>query len=185
MRRASLFTTVLGAVAILLTACSTEPATQSDRTQLHSDGQAALATMRQKDPTLNDFLSSAYGYAIFPDIGKGAAGVGGAFGRAEVYEQNNMCGYADLTQGTVGVALGGQEYAELLVFQNKETMDHFKAGNLEFAAQVSGVAVTAGGAASAKFQNGVAVFLDVTGGLMGEASIGGQKFNFQPPNAPQ
>jgi lipid-binding SYLF domain-containing protein len=185
MRRPSVFTTVLGAVAILLTACSTEPPTQSDRTQLHSDAQAAMAAMRQKDPTLNDFLTNAYGYAILPDIGKGAAGVGGAFGRGEVFEQNNLCGYTDMTQATVGVALGGQEYAELLVFQNKEALDHFKTGNLEFAAQVSGVAVTAGGAATTKFANGVAVFLDVKGGLMGEASLGGQKFNFQPGNGQQ
>jgi lipid-binding SYLF domain-containing protein len=180
MRRPSFILTGLSALAILMVACSTEPATSTDRNQLHSDGDAALAAMKQKDSSLNDFLTSAYGYAIYPDIGKGAAGVGGAYGRGEVYEQNNRVGYTDMTQATVGVALGGQEFAELLVFQNKEALDHFKGGNLELAAQVSGVAVTAGGAASAKFQNGVAVFLDVKGGLMGEISIGGQKFSYQP-----
>jgi lipid-binding SYLF domain-containing protein len=164
----------------LLAACSTEPQSATDRTQLHDDCGTALNTAKQKDPTLNDFLGSAYGYAIFPDIGKGAAGVGGAYGRGEVYEQNQRVGYTDMTQGTVGVALGGQEYSELLVFQNKWALDQFKAGNFEFAAQVSGVAINSGAAASAKFQNGVAVFIDVKGGLMGEASIGGQKFSYQP-----
>lgn len=180
MRSGSFLVASLGALAILLAGCSTEPPTNSDKTQLHSDAQAALAAMQQKDQTLNDFLHNAYAYAIYPDIGKGAAGVGGAYGRGEVYEQNNPVGYTDMTQATVGVALGGQEYSELLVFQNKDALDHFKAGNLEFAAQASGVAVNAGGAASAKFENGVAVFIDVKGGLMGEASIGGQKFSYQP-----
>lgn len=180
MRKRSYFVMALGTLAILVAGCSTAPPTATDKSQLHSDADGALAAMKQKDSSLNDFLSNAYGYAIFPDIGKGAAGVGGAYGRGEVYEQNNRVGYTDMTQATVGVSLGGQEYAELLVFQNKDTLDHFKAGNLEFAAQLSGVVVTAGGAASAKFQNGVAVFLDVKGGLMGEASIGGQKFSYQP-----
>jgi len=180
MRRTSFWLKGLGALAILLAGCATEPQSASDRTQLHNDSLAALNNVKQKDPSLSDFLSSAYGYALFPDIGKGAAGVGGAYGRGEVYEQNQRVGYTDMTQGTVGVALGGQEYSELLVFQNKWALDQFKAGNFEFAAQVSAVAINSGAAASAKFQNGVAVFIDVKGGLMGEASIGGQKFTYQP-----
>jgi lipid-binding SYLF domain-containing protein len=180
MRRTSLFLAGLGTLALLLAGCSTEPTTSADRSQLHSDASTAFDGFKQKDPSLSQFMDGAYGYAIFPDIGKGAAGVGGAYGRGEVYEQANRVGYADLTQGTVGVALGGQEFSELLVFQNKYALEQFKGGNLEFAAQVSAVAVNAGAAAQAKFQNGVAVFVDVKGGLMGEASIGGQKFTYQP-----
>ncbi|MDP9173784.1 MAG: YSC84-related protein [Planctomycetota bacterium] len=165
-------------IAMLLSACSTAPTTASDRQELNNDSQNALADFKATDPSLGQFLDSAYGYATFPDIGKGAVVVGGAYGHGQVYEHGKLVGYADITQATVGAALGGQEYSELLVFQNQQAMDNFKAGSFTFAAQASAVAANSGAASSAKFENGVAVFVKTKGGLMGEASVGGQKFNF-------
>jgi lipid-binding SYLF domain-containing protein len=160
--------------------CSTEPTSSSDRQALSNDSRTGLAQFKAADPSLQQFLDSAAGYAIFPDIGKGAVGVGGAYGHGIVYEHGNMIGYADITQATIGAQLGGQEYSEVLVFQTEDALNRFRGGNFAFAAQASAVAVNAGAASSAKFENGVAVFVKTKGGLMGEASIGGQKFNFQP-----
>jgi lipid-binding SYLF domain-containing protein len=128
---------------------------------------------------LQSFLDRAYGYAIFPTVGTGAVGVGGAYGRGEVFERGVLIGYCDLSQGTVGVQLGGQSYSELLVFENKNALDKFTSGEFAFDAQASAVALKSGASANAKFSNGVAVFTMTKEGLMFEASIGGQKFSYQ------
>jgi lipid-binding SYLF domain-containing protein len=139
----------------------------------------ALGTFKRTDPSLQSFLDRAYGYAIFPTVGKGAVGVGGAYGRGEVFERGVLIGYCDLSQGTVGVQLGGQSYSELLVFENKNALDKFTSGEFAFDAQASAVALKSGASANAKFSNGVAVFTMTKEGLMFEASIGGQKFSYQ------
>ena len=182
--------TLLTAAALLafvgagLGGCATAPKTEGERQAVRSEGQAAIARMTEKYPTLQTALSQAYGYAIFPSVAKAAVGVGGAYGRGEVYEQGRFVGYSDLTQATVGLALGGQGYSEILLFQNKEAMDRFKFGKIKFAANASAVALKAGESVSARYAEGVAVFTEPKGGLMFEASIGGQDFGFQPASDP-
>ncbi|HEX4055198.1 MAG TPA: YSC84-related protein [Tepidisphaeraceae bacterium] len=180
MRFPTFVLAAFGAAALLLGGCSTAPETGPDRTQLHNDAQASLNDFKTQDPSLDNVLHNAYGFAIFPSIGKGAVGVGGAYGQGEVYQQGNRVGYADMTQATVGASIGGETYAELIVFQNADALQRFQSGQLTFAADASAVAAKAGAAADANWQNGVTIFVSVKGGLMTEASVGGQKFNYQP-----
>ena len=125
-------------------------------------------------------MSNAYGYVVFPTVGKGGFIVGGSYGRGEVYEQGRMVGWADISQATVGAQVGGQSFSELILFQTKEALDNFKAGRLKFAANVSAVALKSGAADTAEYQNGTLVFVEPKAGLMLEAAIGGQSFSFQP-----
>ena len=81
-----------------------------------------------------------------------------------------------LTQVTVGFQLGGQVYAKFIFFKDQTALDEFTRGNFEMGAQVSAVALTAGVSADASYSEGVAVFTIAGGGLMYEASIGGQNF---------
>jgi lipid-binding SYLF domain-containing protein len=129
---------------------------------------------------LQAFLAKAHGYAIFPDIGKGAVGVGGAYGRGELFERGEKIGYCDLSQATIGFQLGGQVYAEIIAFENKAVLDNFKSGRLRFAGQATAVALKAGAGANAQYIDGVRVLTVGEEGLMFEASIGGQTFSFQP-----
>ncbi len=142
--------------------------------------QEAIADFKKADPSMKIFFDEAYGYAVFPNVGKGAMGVGAARGAGLVYEQGKVVGKTTLTQVTIGFQLGGQAFREIIFFENKEALDRFKAGNFEFAAQASAVAATAGASAKADYEGGVAVFTAAKGGLMYEASIGGQKFSFTP-----
>jgi lipid-binding SYLF domain-containing protein len=182
MTKAALKFTALIAAAIFCTACSTTPKSQTDRDELHLQATTSFNTFQTQDPTLGVFMKNSYGYAIFPTIGKGGAGLGMAYGHAEVYEQGNFVGYADMTQGTIGLQLGGESFAELIVFQNKDALESFQSGDFEFAANASAVAATAGAGATAQYTDGVAVFVRVNGGLMAEAVIGGQKFAYAPLN---
>ena len=142
--------------------------------------KAALAEFERTNPKIKPFIEEAAGYAVFPTVGKGAIGIGGAHGSGLVYEKGKLIGSTTFSQITIGFQLGGQAYRELICFQNQQALDRFKGGNVEFDAQASGVAVTAGISFDAAYEHGVAVFTMAKGGLMYEASIGGQKFSFEP-----
>jgi len=142
--------------------------------------KAALAEFERTNAKIKPFIDGAAGYAVFPTVGKGAIGIGGAHGSGLVYEKGKLIGSTTLSQITIGFQLGGQAYRELICFQNQQALDRFKGGNVEFDAQASGVAVTAGISFDAAYEHGVAVFTMAKGGLMYEASIGGQKFSFEP-----
>jgi lipid-binding SYLF domain-containing protein len=138
----------------------------------------AIARFKNSDPSMKVFFDKAYGYAIFPTVGKGGIGIGGAYGKGEVYERGKLVGTSSLTQVTIGFQLGGQAYSEIIFFKDKSTLNDFQKGNFEFGAQASAVAVTAGASADADYNNGVAIFTQAKGGLMYEASVGGQKFSY-------
>jgi lipid-binding SYLF domain-containing protein len=166
--------------ALLSTGCSTTPATAEKQAQLTTKSEDAVQLAKKTDPGLQKFFDTAVGYVVFPSVGKGAVGVGGAYGRGELFEGGKRVGYSTLTQASIGLALGGQSYTELIFFETKAALDRFKSGGFAFAAQASAVALKSGVSANAKYSDGVAVFTMGQAGLMYEASVGGQKFSFQP-----
>jgi lipid-binding SYLF domain-containing protein len=171
----------LGILAVLVTGCATVPGSDFDREQLRERADAALQQFREADPSLEDrFFDSAAGWAVFPSVGKGGAGYGGAFGRGILYADGRPIGYTSLTQASIGFQLGGQVYKELIFFEDRGALAEFHAGDLAFSAQISAVAAEAGAGLAARYRNGVAVFLLDSKGLMYEASVGGQKFEFVP-----
>ena len=148
------------------------------------------------------FFDSAYGYAVFPTIGKVGLVIGGAYGRGRVYAAGQYVGDTAMTQLTAGWQLGGQAFSQIIFFQNQTAYEEFTAGNFEFSAQATAVAITAGVSADASttgglsagasggkndattvhggYRRGLAVFTIATGGLMFEAVLGGQKFSYTP-----
>ncbi len=169
-----------GILALLSFGCSTEPQGHEARADLNDDSQKALQRLYAEDPGLSDFLGKSSGYVIFPSVGKGAIIVGGAYGRGLVYDHGSFVGYADISQATIGAQLGGQSYTELLAFEDAPALQRFEAGKFAFAANASAVALKSGAAATAKYTDGVAAFVEPQGGLMLEAAIGGQSFSYQP-----
>jgi len=152
-------------------------------------------------PVVQPYFKDSYGYAIFPTIGKGGIGIGGAHGKGKVYQGGKVRGDTSMTQVTIGWQLGGQAYSQIIFFKDKRAYTEFTSGNFEFGAQASAVAITAGAQAQAgtggatasaspggsagaqaktNYHKGMAVFTRAKGGLMYEAAIGGQKFNFKP-----
>lgn len=144
------------------------------------DSKTALKEMLDDSPKLKSFMDKAYGYAIIPKVTKAGIGVGGAAGKGIVFKGGEVKGTASLKQASIGLQLGGQQYSEAIFFENKEAYDHFINGNLKFDAQASAVALTKGVSVDAAYHDGVAVFTRAIGGLMYEASIGGQHFKFEP-----
>ncbi len=147
---------------------------------LEKKAQQTIQAFKKRDPSLKTFFQKAYGYVVFPKIYKGGMGIGGARGKGVVYRRGRAIGTATLTQGTIGFQFGGQAYSEVIFFESKAALKRFTDGNFELAAQATAVAADKGVAAHADYSGGVAVFTMTIGGLMYEASVGGQKFSFKP-----
>ena len=133
----------------------------------------------KKISSLKPYFKKARGYAVFPNIGKGGFGIGGARGKGEVFEKGNVIGSTVLTQVSIGFQLGGQAFSQIIFFKDKKSLDRFTEGNFEFGASASAALITEGANASADYSDGVAVLTFSKGGLMYEASIGGQKFSYE------
>ncbi len=133
----------------------------------------------KKISSLKPYFKKARGYAVFPNIGKGGFGIGGARGKGEVFEKGNVIGSTTLTQVSIGFQLGGQAFSQIIFFKDKKSLDRFTEGNFEFGASASAALITEGANASADYSDGVAVLTFSKGGLMYEASIGGQKFSYE------
>jgi len=150
------------------------------KADLVEDSQKALQKMIEQKPKLQSFKDKSYGYAVFPRVTKGAVGIGGAGGKGIVFKNHEPEGQSTLKQATIGFQLGGQQYVEVIFFENKEAYDKFTNKKVKFDGQASAVAITAGASVDVAFKNGMAVFTQTKGGLMYEASIGGQHFSYKP-----
>lgn len=147
-----------------------------------------------------DFFDNSYGYAVFPTVGKAGFIVGGSHGDGRVYKQGVYVGDTSVTQVTAGLQAGGQAFSQIVFFQDQRAFNEFTSGSYEFGAQVQATAITAsagaqtstggssagasGGkkdaATAGRYEKGLAVFTVAKGGLMYEASVGGQKFKYKP-----
>jgi lipid-binding SYLF domain-containing protein len=145
---------------------------------LRKDVQGALTWIEELNPEFKKMLDQAYGYAVFPSIGRAGLVLGGAYGKGEVFEQKKLVGYAGLVQVTVGVQVGGETFTVVVLFDNKEGLDRFKKGKISFTANAGVVFVKAGAEATTKYQTDK-VYLFSEGGLLLEFAIGGQKFVFR------
>jgi lipid-binding SYLF domain-containing protein len=179
------FTRPLAALLMLgllvIAGCSTMPETTADRDQLKDRAEYTVEKFKKADPSLKDnFFASAKGWAVFPSVGKGGMGVGGAYGKGVLYEGGDVVGYCSLKQASIGFQLGGQSYSELIFFRTDDALANFKQGDMNLSAQVSATAAEAGAGAKGDWDGGVAVFVHGSKGLMYEASVAGQKFDFIP-----
>jgi lipid-binding SYLF domain-containing protein len=173
------FIAVFALTTSLLVACASMDTT-AEKDKLIKDATASRQEWSKIDPSMEGFAKKGYGYAFFPDVGKGGFIIGGAHGNGVVYEQGKHIGYAEVTEGSIGLLAGGQTYSQLIVFENKAAMDRFKSNEINFGASASAVIAKAGAGGSAQFVDGIAVFVRPITGAMAEASLGGQRIKYFP-----
>lgn len=161
---------------LALSACATPPS----RDTIIANARATLDRFVERDPGIERWLEQAHAYAVFPDIGKGGLWVGGGFGRGIVFRDGTPIGETTVSQATVGAQIGAQTFSQVIFFRDQAALARFQAENFEFSAQATAVAATEGAAATTSYERGVAVFIHSRGGLMAEASVGGQKFRYWP-----
>jgi lipid-binding SYLF domain-containing protein len=160
--------------------CSTAPESAEGKADLEASAATAVSQAKATHPSMVTVLDRSMAYAVFPRVGKGGLIAGGAYGRGVLYERGTLVGYCDLTQGSFGLQAGGQAYTEIISFSTGQALDKFKNGTFAFEAHATAVAVDAGAGANVPYAEGVAVFTLNESGLMAGASVGGQKFSYQP-----
>ena len=168
------------ATTVLVTMIGAARASLANDAQLISEARQTVAAYRRTDPGLDVFFQRAAGYVVFPGIGKGGYIVGGAHGTGVLFERGVPVGSVKLNQVSVGAQVGGEEFSEVIFFETPRDVAQFKASKASLSAQASAVALNSGAAAVARYKEGVAIFTKMKGGLMAEASVGGQKFKFEP-----
>ena len=147
--------------------------------KLANETEKAIKRLYESNPTIQKHFYDAHGFVVFPVITKGGLGIGGAGGKGLVFEDYKVIGGASLAQATLGLQAGGQQYMEVIFFEDKAALDRFKEGKIKFSGQASAVALKDGASVDVDYQDGVAVFTKAKGGLMAEASLGGQKFKYK------
>ncbi len=166
----------------------------------YADNNQKTITLFKKAGESAAYFSNSFGYAVFPSIGKGGIGIGGAHGNGAVYVADKQVGTTSMTQLSIGLQFGGQAYSQVIFFKDKRAFDEFSGGEFEFGAQASAIAITAAASAgtsttgasssastskdsastaTAGYHKGMAVFTIAKGGLMYEATIGGQKYSYK------
>jgi len=185
---------VAGVLALVGTAVAVQAAREVE------DYSKTIAEFK-KIEVVAPFFGNAYGYAVFPTVGKGGLGIGASHGKGQVYQGGKVIGFTSTSDVSIGLQAGGQAYSQIIFFKDADTLKKFTSGNFEFAAAASAIAVqsTAGAsagtegakasaagkktevaAAGAEYQNGMAVFTMAKGGLMAAATIAGQKYTYKP-----
>ena len=149
-------------------------------TKLQNEVKSSLTDFAKSNPKVEAHLHTAYAFAFFPKITKGGLGIGGAGGKGLVFDDKTVIGGSKLAQATFGLQAGGQQYMEIILFEDQAALDRFTAGKVKFSGQASAVALKDGASADIDYQDGVAIFTKTIGGLMAEASVGGQSFKYKP-----
>ena len=149
-------------------------------TKLQNEVKDAMKVFVDGNPEMKAHFQKAYGFAVFPKITKAGLGIGGAGGAGLVFDDKTVIGESKLGQATFGLQAGGQTYMEVIFFEDQPALDRFTAGKVKFSGQASAVALKDGASADIDYQDGVAIFTKTIGGLMAEASVGGQSFKYKP-----
>ena len=161
---------------VAITSCG--PGKSGNADSLIKDANNAKANMIQADASVQELFASSAGYAIFPNVGKGAYIIGGASGNGIVYENGTMIGYSNLKQVDVGLQVGGEAYSEVLFFETKEALNDFKDGEYELSGNATAVIIEKGKSKTIKFQDGIAVATMPKAGAMIGVSVAGQRFGY-------
>lgn len=150
------------------------------RAELIGRAQAAIADFRASDPTLKTYFDEAHGYAVLPKVTKGGAGIGGARGKGVLFRSGAPAMKVYMSQFSIGAQIGGKTYSEIIFFRDARAYEAFLDDAFEFSAEAQAIAVREGAGARSSYDDGVAIFVRDKGGVMAEASVGGQRFEVEP-----
>jgi len=168
-------------VVVLLigqTASATWEADTADKTQ--AKAADAIVRFRERIPRTEQYFEQAYGYAILPSVTRVGFGLGGAYGKGIVIEGDIAIGTTKFFQFTSGLQAGAKNFSMIVFFRDKEALDYYKTGKLQFLGQAGLAFATVGAAGTPAYNDGVAMVTVTRLGLMGEFTYSGARFSYKP-----
>lgn len=162
---------------LLQAACSWQPIRYDDAAKVKTEEAIAAFSATE---ALQLYFDDALAYAVFPGSVRAGTGFGGAFGRGWLFEHQEVTGRVQVAEVFAGVDFGAQVYRTILFFRTALALENFKQGRFEFTGQVNATAITAGVALTPSYSQDVAMFVQVRGGLLLEASVGTQRYDYFP-----
>ena len=131
------------------------------------------------DPRLESYFDQATVIAIYPNNTRVGLGFGAAYSNGFVYRDGQWIGRSRAWQFSAGT-IGFQFYRQILFFKTEASFDLFSQGTYEFAGQANLALATLGAASTPSFNEEVALFTQLKGGALIEASVGMHHYSFRP-----
>ncbi len=177
-----------------LNSCAFKPVPENKVSAKSVESAREAAAAFAADERLQPFFDEAIAYAVYPMAFRAGTGFGGAYGSGWLFRtgSNNAVelpeGKTVMWQLFAGPNLGFQFDRQILFFKTEDALKRFQKGTFEFAGQANAAAIVWGAAATPSFNSEVALFTQIHGGLLLEASVGAHRYDFAPiirDNAPQ
>ena len=167
-------------VALLAgSACGMKPIPKEELAQDQVDGVLKSLAQFRKEERLAPFFDQAEVVAVYPWSFRGANGVGLAYGSGLVFDrQDAPIGYTRMYQLSAGPQIGAQAYRQVLFFKTREVYEKFRKSPAEFVGQLNAAAAVVGWSADPSFHSDIALFTQLRGGLLLEASFSGHRYTF-------
>ena len=140
----------------------------------------AITQIKERIPRSQPFFEDAFGMAVFPSVTRLGFGFGGAVGRGFVIEGDKIIGTTRFWQFTSGIQAGVRNFSMVILFKDKEALDHYKLGKAQFMGQAGLAIANKGIAGTPAFNDGVAIFTVTRMAAMGEFTISGAKMTYRP-----
>ena len=122
------FTTLL-VLGLLWTAVAAHHAAAATAVEIDAEADAALARFYEEVPAAKELAKKAKGILIFPKVVKAGFGVGGEYGEGALRIGGKSVGYYNTAGASIGLQIGVQSRAEILMFMTQEALDQFRASN--------------------------------------------------------
>ena len=172
---------ILGIVACLaLIFGLSVPSYAKTAKEINTEVNQALKLFNEHAKGGKEFLKTAKGVLVIPNIVKAGLGVGGQYGEGALRIGGKTVDYYSIAGGSAGLQIGAQEFNLVLVFTQDEALKNFRASSGWKAGVDASVAVIDVGAEKSldteKMKEPIVGFVFGQKGAMAAAAVEGGKF---------
>ena len=149
------------------------------RRALNAGIDATLQRLQTTVPNSRELINKANGILVFPRVLAAGLGIGGEFGEGALRVRNAPAEYYNLASVSIGLQIGAQSKAIVMLFMNDEALNKLRTSNtwsVGVDASVAVLKVGANGAIDSTSINGpVLAFVMTNAGLMANLSLEGTR----------
>lgn len=170
---------LLGLVATL--AFISTAASAASKEEIDSDVQSVLKDFYYLSAGNKELVSKASGVLVFPSVVKAGFFVGGQYGEGALQVDGKVVDYYSIFSASVGIQLGAQERAEIILFMDKAVLENFRQRDGWSAGVDGSIAVvdtgTGKGLSTESIKDPIIAIVFHNRGLMANVSFEGSKIS--------